>query len=360
MKKITAVLALLALFAYLLFWPVPISPMAWQAPSIPKLEGQYATNDLLSQLSRLAVDYGVGPETIAVDKQGFLYTGYEDGRIVRFDEQGQNPKDIANTKGRPLGMEFAPSGELIIADAIQGLLSLEVETGQLSLLTNSAEGVPFKFTDDVDVALNGVIYFSDASSKFGPAMHAYDDVLEHGGHGRLLKYDPSTKETTVLLRGLEFANGVALSQDESFVLVTETGNYDVIRYWLSGEKAGTHELFYENLPGIPDGISSNREGVFWVALFAPRNSFLDWAAPYPLLREMVFRLPAFMRPNTVRHAFVLGLNESGKLVANLQDASNQAFAPVTSVKQHNNKLFLGSLTEKQFAVYSLTGSGTNQ
>jgi sugar lactone lactonase YvrE len=39
--------------------------------------------------------------------------------------------------------------------------------------------------------------------------------------GRLLKYNPATNETTVLLKGLRFANGVALSSDESFVLVNE-------------------------------------------------------------------------------------------------------------------------------------------
>ncbi|KAL6125583.1 hypothetical protein ACLB2K_073639 [Fragaria x ananassa] len=40
--------------------------------------------------------------------------------------------------------------------------------------------------------------------------------------GRLMLYDPSTKNVTVLLHGLAFANGVALSKDGDFVLVTQT------------------------------------------------------------------------------------------------------------------------------------------
>lgn len=354
MQRQLLILILSAAISYLFFWPVPIEPVAWQAPKAPALEGQYATNDLLKNINRLAVGQGVGPETVALDAQGALYTGYVDGRIMRFDAQGNTPTEIANTQGRPLGMEFDPTnGTLIVADAIKGLLRINVQTGQIAVLVDSAAGVPFKFTDDVDVASDGTIYFTDASSKFGPALHARDDVIEHGGHGRLLKYDAQSQQTTVLLDNLEFANGVALAADESFVLVTETGNYDIIRYWLKGEKAGTHEVFFSNLPGIPDGISSNREGVFWVALFAPRNALLDFASPYPWLRKIFFRLPEMLQPQTARHAFVLGLNSEGQVIANLQDDSQGAFSPVTAVTQRNNKLYLGSLTEDHFAVFDL-------
>ena len=69
-----------------------VEPKAWQAPSIPKLEGQYTSNDLLENVRRLALKVGVGPESVAIDAQGFIYTGYEDGRIVRFDLQGETPK----------------------------------------------------------------------------------------------------------------------------------------------------------------------------------------------------------------------------------------------------------------------------
>ena len=183
-------------------------------------------------------------------------------------------------------------------------------------------------------------------------MHARDDVIEHGGHGRLLQYDPETKHTQVLLSGLEFANGVALAQDESFVLVTETGNYDIVRYWLKGEKAGTSDIFTIIYPGIPDGISSNREGVFWVALFAPEMRC--WILLHLILGlEKSFSVcPVFLQPQPARHAFVLGLNEDGQVVANLQDNSPAAFAPVTSVKQHRNTLYLGNLTQDSFAAFT--------
>ncbi|MFP1683970.1 SMP-30/gluconolactonase/LRE family protein [Alloalcanivorax sp. C16-1] len=353
MKKIIALLIIVALGAYLLFWPVPVQPVAWKAPAAPALEGRFAVNDALDGAHRLAVGEGVGPEDVAIDADGNLYVGYQDGRLVRFDPNGTDPDLIANTDGRPLGLDFAPDGTLVVADGYRGLLRVNPASGALTVLADSAGGVPFRFTDDVDVASDGTVYFTDASSKFGPAMHARDDIIEHGGHGRFLRYDPANGTTTVLIDGLQFANGVALSRDEDFVVVTQTGSYNIVRYWLKGERAGEHEVFLDNLPGIPDGISANGDGTFWVALFAPRNAALDAMSDKPLLREVVYRLPAFMQPQPARHAFVLGLDEQGQVTDNLQHQDEGAFAPITSVEQYGQRLYLGSLTRDSFAVYPL-------
>lgn len=353
MKKIIAVILVAVAAAYLLLWPVPVEPVAWNAPQAPELTGRFAINDRLADVKQLAVGRGHGPEDVAIDEQGNLYVGYEDGRLVRYDPRGENGDLITNTEGRPLGLDLAPDGSLLIADGYRGLLRVDPASGALTVLTEQADGVAFRFTDDVDVASDGTVYFTDASSKFGPAMKARDDVIEHGGHGRFLKYDPASDTTTVLIDSLQFANGVALSQQEDFVLITQTGSYNVLRYWLRGEKAGSHDVFFDNLPGIPDGISSNGEGTFWLALFAPRNAALDLMSDKPLLRKVMFRLPQSMQPQPARHGFVLGLDETGAVTANLQHVDDDAFAPVTSAEQAGNQLYLGSLTRDSFAVYSL-------
>lgn len=70
-------------------------------------------------------------------------------------------------------------------------------------------------------AADGSLYFSDASAKFG--LHNwYLDFLEAKPHGRLLKYDPSSNRVSTLLDGLRFANGVALSADQRYVVVCES------------------------------------------------------------------------------------------------------------------------------------------
>ncbi len=345
-----------AALAYLFFWPVSIEPVAWTPPPAPKLEGPYAINDALAKAERLGVDAGIGPEDVAVDARGSIYVGYIDGRLVRFDAQGGNPQMIVNTGGRPLGLDFDAQGNLIVADGVRGLLSLAPD-GQLKVLATEAEAVPIKFADDVEVAADGMIYFSDASSKFSywPAQ-GLDDILEHGGHGRLLSYDPASGKTTVLLGGLQFANGVALSPDDSFILVNQTGSYNVLRYWLKGEKAGSFDVFADNLPGLPDGITGDGRGQYWLALFSPRAEQIDAMADKPWLRKLALRVPRALQPKPAHHAFVLGLDSEGKVVHNLQDASAEAFAPITSAEPYGEYLYLGSLTAPAFARLPLPTS----
>ena len=339
---------------YLLLWPVPISPQAWTPPPAPALSGQYQQNSLLSGTERLSLGSGYAPEDVALDADNRIYAGLDDGRIIRLQADGTRPEVFSNTHGRPLGLVFDPSGNLIVADAIKGLLSI-ARDGSLTVLTTEADGVPFACTNDLDVAKDGTIYFTDASSKF-PLTNYKADLLEHRGNGRLLVYDPRTKTTRTLLRDLCFANGVAVSPDQSFLLVVETGAYRVHRVWLAGPKQGQSEVFIDNLPGFPDGISSNGRDKFWLALVTPRDQALDKLLPNPFLRKAVLRLPAFLQPAPKRYSFVLGLDINGKVVANLQDGSPQCYAQIANAVERQGSLYFGSIGESTVGRYRLPSS----
>lgn len=333
---------IIALLAYLLLWPVPFNPVAWTPPAAPELTGVYAQNSELSRIEKLPVP-GRKPEDVAFDSQDRIYCGDEAGRIFRLQPDGTRPELFADTKGRPLGLVFDRNGNLIVADAIKGLLSVSPE-GSISVLATEAEGLPFLCTNDLDVSADGTIYFTDASSKF-PLTQLKAELLEHQPNGRFLAYDPKTKATRVLLRDLYFANGVAVSPDQSFVLVNDTGAYRVRRYWLQGPNAGQSDVFIDNLPGFPDGISSDGRDGFWLALVNRRDSGLDFLLPHPFLRKVVWRLPSFLQPNIKRYAFALGLDRNGRVVQNLQDPSPQCFAQIANVVEHKGNLYFGSIAE---------------
>jgi sugar lactone lactonase YvrE len=296
----------------------------------------------LIPVERLGNGAGIGPEDVAVDDQGRIYGGMEDGHIIRLQTDGNLPEVFANTGGRPLGLHFDRTGNLIVADAYKGLLAIS-PGGSITVLSTEQGGIPFRFTDDVDIAIDGTIYFSDASFKFTTAEYIAD-LMEHRPNGRLLAYDPATKTTRLVLDRLYFANGVAVSPDQSFVLVAETGKYRVKRYWLTGPRQGTSEIFIDNLPGFPDGISSNGENTFWLALASPRKPDVEAMLPRPFLRKMVMRLPEAFLPAAENYGFVLGLDLDGRVVHNLQDPT-ASYAQITSVQEHKGMLYLGSLAE---------------
>ena len=251
-KKIGLFLLLLLalIIGYFVLWPSPITPDVWTAPKAPELTGPYQVNDKLGALEILHAEQCDKCEDVAVDSMGRIYGGQLNGDIIEFD-QGKR-RIVANTGGRPLGLHFDAAGHLIVADAPKGLLSIDVKTGKVTVLVDSYKGRKMIFVDDVEVAADSMIYFSDASSKWGFQENAFD-ILEGQGNGFLYQYNPKTKTTTELLGDLRFANGIAVAHDQSYVLVNETGRYRTHRYWLKGPKAGQSDLLskiYQVFPTV--------------------------------------------------------------------------------------------------------------
>lgn len=347
MKKLLwgLLLALITFVVFILVAPTAVDPVVWAPPPAPSLDdGPYAENERLKAIERIGQIGAEGPEAVFVDATGRVYTGFADGRVARFSADGEQHQLLTNTSGRPLGLALHPDGRLIVADAQKGLLRIGKD-GLVSVLSTEAEGLPFRFPDDVVIDRAGrYAYFSDASSKWGYGEDQ-KDVIEHGGHGRLLRYDFRSGKTSVLLRSLQFANGVALGPDETYVLVNETGAYRVTRYWLKGAKAGQSDVFIDNLPGFPDNITFNGRDRFWIALFAPRDPLLDRFADSPRVRKAVARALLIL-PAPVKHrAMALAVNPQGQVVANLQDAGDDNYSPITSVREAGDWLYFGSLTQ---------------
>jgi len=353
-KKVAAwLIGLLGvLVLYLLLWPVPIDPGVWESPETPALEGQFAANTVLQRMELFATPDSHGPEDVAVAKDGQVYVGVEEGKILRYQADGSNPELFAETGGRPLGLDFDVDGNLIVADAAKGLLSIDAD-GDVNVLCTEASGVPLGFTDDVDVDTQNVAWFSDASVKWDH-HNVMNEALESRPNGRLVKYDIATGECVEVLGDLYFANGVAVSPDETYVLVNETMRYRTKRVFVRGPRAGVVESFIENLPGFPDGISTGSDGVFWLALYAPRNDLLDEAAQTPWLRRLIYRVPDGLKPKPRRHPFVLGLDDDGTIVRNLQDSDGREFSKTTSAEQFGQSLYVGSLTEPAWGRLDLS------
>jgi sugar lactone lactonase YvrE len=320
------------------FIAAPIVPAVWEAPPNPGLVGVFASNTRLETVGTVSMP-DLGPEDIACSGDGWFYSGLEDGRIVRFNKEG-NSTVFAQTQGRPLGMTFDAQGALIVADAYKGLLKIGRE-GRVETLVDQYSGRRLQFVDDVDIAADGTIYFSDASMRFEFHNNLLD-FYEGSMTGRLFAYSPQTEAVELLLDGLFFANGVALGPDDAYVLINETGLGRVQRFWLKGPQAGSSDIFVEHLPGTPDNINYDGDKTFWIAMPSLRAG-VDAVAHWPLLRRLVSVLPtALQEAAATPVSFVLGVDLNGSVVANLQDTA-LGYNYITSATPCGDDLWLGSL-----------------
>ncbi|PSR89808.1 Protein STRICTOSIDINE SYNTHASE-LIKE 3 like [Actinidia chinensis var. chinensis] len=321
-----------------------------------------------------------GPESMAFDPQGRgPYTGVADGRILFWN--GQSWADFAYTSpnrselcdpkpsplsylknehicGRPLGLRFDKrTGDLYIADAYFGLMKVGPEGGVATSLTTEAEGVPLRFTNDLDIDEEGNIYFTDSSAKY-QRRHFMQLVFSAENSGRVLKYNPNTKETTVLVRNIQFPNGVSLSKDGSFFVFCEGAPGRLWKYWLKGEKAGTSEVM-AILPGFPDNVRTNEKGEFWVAVHCRRTMYSYVCAFYPKLRKFLLKLPISAKIQYLLniggriHALVVKYSPEGKLLQILEDSQGKVVKAVSEVEEKDGKLWMGSVLMPFVAVYQL-------
>ena len=344
-SKVAISLIVLGLIALILLprW-APVNAVSWTPPYNPGLTGIFAANQALSAITEVPV--GTAPEHVACDAQGRLYTSLDGGAVLRSDTQGQW-LELGNTGGRPLGLRPDGQGGLWIADSTAGLLHMDAN-GAITVLATELDGVPLRFVDDLDVDSSGRIWFSDASQRFDYTQVALD-FFEGSRTGRLLRYDPATQQTDVMMSGLFFANGVTLGPNEDYVLVNETGMGRVHRLWLKGEKTGQQDVFIDELPGTPDNIRFDGENTFWIAMPSLRAS-IDLLAPLPRLRALLSFLPIpWLEAAAQPASFVIGVNLEGKVIHNLQDQDNP-FHYITGVTPCGDTLYLGSLETEAIGI----------
>ncbi|KAI7740360.1 hypothetical protein M8C21_009433, partial [Ambrosia artemisiifolia] len=283
------------------FFYSPLSPDILELPH-DHSSHLFAPNNDLQKVIKIGEGILNKPEGLCLDQKGMLYTATRDGWIKRLHTNGtcENWKKI-HDRDTLLGLIVTKAGDLVVCDTEEGLIKVS-EDGAVTAIATHMNGENIKFADDVAEAGDGSLYFSIASTKFG--LHDWPlDVLEAKPHGQLLKYDPATMETSLVLDRLGFANGVTVSSDQEFLVVCES--WKCLKYWLKEEMKGKVEVFIDNLPGAPDNINVAPDGA------------------------------------VERSAMALNVGSDGKIIKRLDDPTGEVMAFVTSVLEFNGKLYFG-------------------
>jgi sugar lactone lactonase YvrE len=292
---------------------------------------------------------GRGAEDVAVDADGAAYTGTEDGALWRVT--ASRVERVADTGGRPLGIELDADGRLVVCDARRGVLRVDPTTGAVEVLVDAVRDVPMAFCNNAALAADGTVWFSDSSRHYG--IEDYQgDIAVATRSGRLLRRGPDGTVTTVL-DGLDFANGVALAADESYVAVAESGGCTLVRLWLAGPRAGERELLVPELPGYPDNASLGSDGLVWVAIAGPRVALATRIRQGPLwLRRLAAATPKRLQPAPAVSCRVQAYDDAGRLVHDL-DLPSAEYGFVTGVRERQGRVWLSSLQEPAIAYVDL-------
>lgn len=329
--------------------PRLLAPTREPATKPPGLTGEWAPGDnRLDSVERFTLPTGHAPEDVCVDLDGNLIAGGDDGTIWRWPA-GATPADpptvVAGTGGRPLGIEVDPrDGSLVVCDAYKGLL--RIRGGVVETLATHAAGTPIRFCNNASVASDGTIYFTDSSSRF-PLSAWRRDILEHRPNGRLLVYRDGV--ASVVMDGLYFPNGVALTPDETALLFVEDSTHALSRWDLSTQE----RTVLLDLAAYPDNMAGVGDGTYWIAMPSPRLPIVERLLPYPRLRKLADLLPEWAQPQPERYGLVALVDAHGQILRTLHGPRG-SFSMITGVRQQGQSLWLGSLTENAVGRVTLT------
>ena len=346
---------------------VYVSPAYLALPSIPAINvgssSPYARNDRLRGAEIIGLGQVDGPEDVILDGDGNLYCGVRQGDIIRFFAPDYTRSEVyCHVGGRPLGMAFDRDGSLVVCIGGMGLyrvdklrnpekLTAETNRTRLSVIDDSR----MRLADDLDIASDGKVYFSEATIRYGFEEWVVD-ALEGRGNGRIIRYDPASGATRTIVRNLLFANGVCIAHDNKSMLFAETWGCRISRYWLEGAKAGTIEAVIPNLPGYPDNINRGSRGTYWVALAGTRTPTYDLAMTMPAFRRRMARRVAsdeWLFPN-VNAGCVVRFDETGRVLETLWDLEGKNHPAITSMREHRGCLYLGGVTNNRIGRIRLS------
>ena len=337
------------LVLYLLAWPVPLEPERYEPSPDPGLTGDFAPNRLLAAAERLRLPPGAdGPEDLAL-LSGDVFTADVHGGLFRLD--GSAFVKIDDLGGRPLGLDEGPDGALYIADSFRGLMRWTPEGGLESLVAQ-IDGAPVIYANQVAVAGDGTVYFSNSTERFDPETMggtkptSVMTIFEQSTTGYVARRTTDGRVEKIA-EGFVYANGLVLSPEEDYLLIAETGRAAIHRLWLEGPKAGTLEPFLTGLPGYPDNLEAGENGSVWVAFASPRVP-AEALMPHPFLRKVLWRLGPWVRPAPVRHGMVAHYDAQGQVLRVLQDADG-TLGITSGARVIGDYLYLG-LLEGPFAA----------
>ncbi|MBP0597746.1 SMP-30/gluconolactonase/LRE family protein [Herbaspirillum sp. LeCh32-8] len=206
------------------------------------------------------------------DKDGNLYiVDIPYGRIFRISPDLKWTQ-IAEYDGQPNGLKFHPDGRILIADYARGLLELNPETGDVSTILSGRNGESFKGINDLNIASNGDIYFTDQGQT---------GLQDQTGRVYLLK---ANGDLQCLLNTGISPNGLTLDRTESVLFVAMTRDNAVWRMPLTTQGGTAKVGRFCSMFGTsgPDGVALDNDGNIAVAhaslghvfLFAPNGELI--------------------------------------------------------------------------------------
>jgi sugar lactone lactonase YvrE len=178
------------------------------------------------------------------------------GTLLSLEPSGACEQHAKIEDDTPCGLGILPDGKLVVLTMFRKRL-MSYADGQLSLYADLS-GVAKGAIDDMIIDGLGRAYVGDLGFDFPPPP-------DRGADGRIILVMPDGK-ARVVADGLRFPNGIAISADNSRLVVAEMEGDCLAEYDVRPDGSLDFRRRFGSMKS-PDGICLDHEGAVWVASY---------------------------------------------------------------------------------------------
>jgi gluconolactonase len=222
--------------------------------------------DLLDATSRWAE----GPVYVPAGRY-LLWSDIPNDRILRWDETSGRVSVFRAPSQNANGNTLDRQGRLITCEHLTRRVTRTEHDGSVTVVADRIEGKRFNSPNDVVVATDGSIWFTDPTYGIDSDYEGRRAKSEIG-QSRLYRVDPTDGAVRVAADGFVQPNGLAFSPDERRLFVSDTGRSHgedgpahIRVFDVNGGRLADGKVFAENPVGLFDGFRVDEAGNVWTS-----------------------------------------------------------------------------------------------
>lgn len=251
--------------------------------AIPVLDGGFSPNQRL-EAAELLGDFPA-PDALAFGPDGRLYVSAGKSVFACGGERFQSRQVFAEVETTAGALAWSPEGVLLVCVAERGLSAFDHRGKPIAAL-GEAGGAPIRCPTAVAAASDGAVFVADGSAHNGPEHWLQDLMQSRPGSGRLIACRADLSEARIVATGLAWPAGLALSPDESDIIVSEAWTH---RLSAIARRDGKARVLVRNFTGYPSRLSRAANGDYWLAFFALRTQLTEFVLREHRFRERMMR-----------------------------------------------------------------------
>jgi gluconolactonase len=246
-----------------------------------------------------------------------LYSDIPNDRILRWDETSYQVSVFRQPAGNTNGHTLDEQGRLVSCEHGNRRVTRTEHDGAVRVLADNYEGRRLNSPNDVVVRSDGSVWFTDPAYGIDSDYEGFKGEIETGGC-HVYRIDPVDGAITRVADDFNRPNGLAFSNDESLLYVTDTEEATIRVFKVTGNDLSGGELFAECGTGAFDGIRLDTEGRIWgaaadgVHIYHPDGTLLGKLLVPETVSNLCFggakRNRLFMTATTSVYSFFLTVN----------------------------------------------------